>query len=83
MQTDSFLQSRTAQTIMVIALAIVALMVALVVVPPLALRAGVFEKHVGYVTAAAAFVIVFFAARRVKSLNRKPADKPAATRRKR
>jgi hypothetical protein len=52
---------------MTIALTLVALVVALLVVPPFARAAGVFEKHVDYVTAAAAFIIVVIATRRLKS----------------
>jgi hypothetical protein len=83
LQTGNAWKSRIGQTIMVIVAAIVALIAALIVVPPLALKVGLFEKHVGYATVAVAFLIVFVAARRVKSLNQKPADKTATTRRKR
>ena len=54
-----------------------------VVVPPLARAAGLFEQHVGYATAAAAFLIVVVAVRRLRSLNRKSADRTGPTPRKR
>lgn len=83
MQTDNLWQSRVVQTIVTIVVAIVALIAALILVPPFARDIGVFEKHVDYATAAAAFVIVFIAARRLKALNQKPAVKNETPRKKR
>ena len=61
--------------VMVVALTLVALVVALLVVPPFARSAGVFEKHVDYVTAAVSFVIVVIATRWFKSQSRKSPEK--------
>lgn len=83
MQTGGPSKSLLGQKIMVIAAAIVALIVSLVVVPPIALRAGLFEKHVGYATAAVAFLIVIVAVRWFKSLDQTPAGKPGKPPRKR
>ena len=58
------------QTVMVVAIAAVALIVSLLVVPPFARAAGLFEKHVDLATAAAAFIIVVIATRRLKSLRK-------------
>lgn len=83
MQLEKLWQSRIVQTILVIVVTIIALMTALIVVPPLARQAGLFEQHVGYATAAAAFLIVFAAVRWLKSLNQKSADKSGTAPRKR
>ena len=71
------------QYALVIGVAVVGLIAAIVVVPPLARAAGVFEQHVGYATAAAAFLIVLVAVRRLRSLNQQPADKTGTKPRKR
>jgi hypothetical protein len=55
---------------MVVVLTLAALVVALLVVPPFARAAGLFEKHVDYATAAVAFIIVVIATRRLKSLRK-------------
>jgi hypothetical protein len=60
---------------MVVALTLVALIVALLVVPPIAREAGLFEKHVDLATAAVAFVIVVIATRWLKSQSRKSPEK--------
>jgi hypothetical protein len=68
---------------MAIGLTIVALIAALIVVPPFARAAGLFEKHVGYATAAVAFLIVIVAVRCIKSQNQKAADSTGTPSRKR
>ena len=54
--------------LLLIVLSIAALLASLIVVPWLAREAGLHEQHVNYATAAAAFLIVVVAVRRIKSL---------------
>jgi hypothetical protein len=70
MPSDSKHKPGIGQTVAVVAVAAVALIVSLLVVPPFARAAGLFEKHIDYATAAAAFIIVVIATRRLKSLKK-------------
>jgi hypothetical protein len=65
-----------------VAMAAVALLFVLIFVPKFAERIGVKEQHIGYVMAAAAFLIVAGAVRWLKSQNQKSAGKTGTTRRK-
>jgi hypothetical protein len=71
------------QYALVIGVAVAALIAAMLVVPPLARAAGLFEQHVGYATAGAAFLIVLVAVRRLRSLHQQSADRTGTKTRKR
>ena len=67
----------------VVALAAVALLFTLIFVPKFAERVGVKDQHIGYVMAAAAFLIMVGAVRYARSLSKKSAEKTGAPPRKR
>ena len=71
------------QYALVIGVAVAALIAAMLVVPPLARAAGLFEQHVGYATAAAAFLIGVVAVRWLRSLNKQSAGETGTKPRKR
>jgi hypothetical protein len=70
MASDSKQKPGIGQTVMVVAIAAVAIIASLLVVPPLARAAGLFEKHIDYAIVAAAFIIVVIATRRLRSLKK-------------
>jgi hypothetical protein len=61
--------------LVLIANSIFALLVAFIMVPMIAQRAGLHQQHVNYAVVGAAFVIAVVAARWAKSLNKKSAEK--------
>ena len=67
----------------VVAMVVVALLFTLIFVPKFAERVGVKDQHIGYVMAAAAFLIMLGAVRYAKSLSAKSAPKTGAPPRKR
>ena len=61
--------------LMLAAMSVLALVVALVLVPKIAAAVGVKEQHVDYVVAAVAFLIAVVATRWARSLNKKSAER--------
>ena len=82
MQAGSGNKLGIGDTLRVAAMAAVALLFVLIFVPKFAERIGVKDQHIGYVLAAAAFLVVAGSVRYAKSLSSKPAPKTGAPPRK-